>query len=144
MLTAPGQRAEVGRPRDVAWSAVCRRIAAGLCLAIDYGHTRDRRPAGSTLTSYRDGRQFPPTFDGGHDVTSHVAADAVAAAAGGDLRIQRTALRELGVVGTRPDLAGARTAPREYLRELARASSAGELTASPGLGDFWWILTRRP
>jgi SAM-dependent MidA family methyltransferase len=143
-LTMSGQRAEVGLPRDVAWGAACGRIPVGICLAIDYGHTRDRRPVGSTLTSYRSGRQSAPTFDGRHDVTSDVAADAVAATAGGELRTQRAILRELGLVGTRPDLARATTAPRDYLRALATASSAAELTASPGLGDFWWILGRRP
>ncbi|MEU0222993.1 SAM-dependent methyltransferase [Streptomyces sp. NPDC006284] len=56
------------------------------------------------------------------------------------LRPQREALRALGVVGARPPLALASTDPAAYVRALARASQAAELTAPGGLGDFMWLL----
>ncbi|MFE5399576.1 SAM-dependent methyltransferase [Streptomyces sp. NPDC056568] len=56
------------------------------------------------------------------------------------LRPQREALRALGVAGARPPLALASTDPAAYVRALARASQAAELTAPGGLGDFMWLL----
>jgi hypothetical protein len=53
---------------------------------------------------------------------------------------QRDALRALGVAGARPPLALASTDPAAYVRALASASEAAELTASGGLGDFLWLL----
>jgi hypothetical protein len=53
---------------------------------------------------------------------------------------QRDALRALGVTGTRPPLALASTDPAAYVRALASASEAAELTAAGGLGDFLWLL----
>ncbi|NEB14147.1 hypothetical protein G3I32_35875, partial [Streptomyces coelicoflavus] len=49
-------------------------------------------------------------------------------------------LRALGVTGARPPLALASTDPAAYVRALAGASQAAELTARGGLGDFWWLL----
>ena len=37
-LAEPGDRAEVGRPRDQAWAAAVGRIERGVAVAIDYGH----------------------------------------------------------------------------------------------------------
>ncbi|NEB62462.1 hypothetical protein G3I61_22765, partial [Streptomyces diastaticus] len=56
------------------------------------------------------------------------------------LRPQREALRALGVTGARPPLALASTDPARYVRALADASQAAELTAPGGLGDFVWLL----
>ncbi|MFJ8792083.1 SAM-dependent methyltransferase [Streptomyces sp. NPDC102462] len=56
------------------------------------------------------------------------------------LLAQRDALRALGLVGTRPPLALASTDPQAYLRALASAGEAAELTATGGLGDFGWLL----
>ncbi|MDL2075301.1 SAM-dependent methyltransferase [Streptomyces sp. GXMU-J15] len=55
---------------------------------------------------------------------------------------QRDALRALGVAGARPPLALATTQPTAYVRALASAGEAAELTAPGGLGDFGWLLQR--
>ncbi|MFF0227431.1 SAM-dependent methyltransferase [Streptomyces sp. NPDC004629] len=69
--------------------------------------------------------------------TSLRAARALPAAR---LLAQRDALRALGVAGTRPPLALASTDPQAYLRALASAGEAAEITAAGGLGDFGWLL----
>jgi hypothetical protein len=53
---------------------------------------------------------------------------------------QRAALRALGLTGARPPLALASTDPSAYVRALASAGEAAELTAAGGLGDFAWLL----
>ncbi|MFC7243606.1 SAM-dependent methyltransferase [Catellatospora aurea] len=72
---------EIGRSRDEAWADAVGALDAGLALAVDYGHLRDRRPALPTATGFRDGREVPPAFDGSTDITCHVAMDSIAAAA---------------------------------------------------------------
>lgn len=137
----PGTRAEVGTSRDAAWADVVGRVTRGVAVAVDYGHTRADRPPFGSLRSYRDGREVDVLADGSRDVTAHVAVDAVAAAADGELRRQRDALRALGVDGSRPDLDRATSDPAGYVRALAGATEAAELTARGGLGDFWWVVT---
>ncbi|WP_258028720.1 SAM-dependent methyltransferase, partial [Streptomyces fradiae] len=145
-LRGPGARAEIGRPRDEAWAAAAGTVAAGLAVAVDYAHTAGARPPYGTLTGFRDGREVPPVPDGTRDLTSHVALDACAAAASGpaELLSQRDALRRLGVSGQRPPLALASSDPAAYVRALAGAGEAAELTARGGLGDFTWLLQGRP
>ncbi|MGW3189545.1 SAM-dependent methyltransferase [Streptomyces ardesiacus] len=161
-----GLRAEVGLPRDEAWASAVATLEAGLAVAADYAHTATARPPFGTLTGFRDGRETEPVPDGTCDLTAHVALDACAAAptacataapAGAAtalaarcapehtppdalLRPQREALRALGVTGARPPLALASTDPARYVRALADASQAAELTAPGGLGDFVWLL----
>ena len=137
----PGHRVEIGRARDVAWRDVVRRLDRGLAVAIDYGHVGSARPEYGSLRSYRGGRVVDLAYDGSRDVTADVALDAVAAAGGSRLLRQREALRSLGIRGTRPDLASARDDPVGYVRALSDAGAAAELAASPGLGDFGWIVT---
>lgn len=83
-VTRPFMRTEIGRSRDDAWAAITGMLDAGAALAIDYGHTRDERVAGTwdggTLVGYRDGRVVNPVADGSCNLTAHVAMDAVAAA----------------------------------------------------------------
>lgn len=138
----PGDRVEVGWPRDVAWADAVSRVRRGCALAVDYGHLRSDRPRLGTLTGFRGGRQISPVPDGSCDVTAHVAVDAAAAAAGHPYRIvsQREALRGLGVNGERPPLDLARTDPAGYLRALSSAGAAAELTDPVGLGGHWWLL----
>lgn len=86
--------------------------------------------------------------DGSCDLTSHVALDACAAAgafagARPELLSQREALHRLGVDGGRPPLALASTDPAGYVRALASAGEAAELTARGGLGDFGWLMQRK-
>ena len=141
-----GPRREVGLPRDRAWAAVVGAVSRGLAVAVDYGHLRDTRPVGGSLTGFRAGRQVPPVPDGSCDITAHVAVDSVAAA-GSDaaglpyaLLSQRDALRALGASGARPPPALASTDPAGYVRALAVASATGELTDPAGLGGHWWLL----
>jgi SAM-dependent MidA family methyltransferase len=133
----------VGTTRDEAWADVVRRLVRGVAVAIDYGHTRDSRPALGSLRSYRDGHEVDVLPDGSRDVTAHLAVDAVAARVGGVVRRQRDVLRELGVTGTRPPLGLATSEPAAYVAALSQASEAAELTAVGGLGDFWWVQTVR-
>ncbi|MFC7807776.1 SAM-dependent methyltransferase [Streptomyces olivaceus] len=146
-----GLRAEIGLPRDEAWTSAVGALDAGLAVAADYAHTAAARPPFGTLTGFRAGRETPPVPDGSCDITAHVALDACASAhatrcapeyAPPDavMRPQREALHALGVTGVRPPLALARTDPAAYVRALASASQAAELTAPGGLGDFLWLL----
>jgi len=141
-VTEPGDRAEIGTPRDEAWADAVSRVT-GIALAIDYGHTRADRPILGSLRSYRQGVETDVVPDGSRDVTAHVAIDAVAAAAPAKTTTSRQSetLRELGVSGTRPPIDLATTDPQSYLRALADAAASAELTARGGWGDFWWIRT---
>ncbi|WP_317444668.1 SAM-dependent methyltransferase [Streptomyces collinus] len=56
------------------------------------------------------------------------------------LLTQRAALSALDLTGARPPLALASTDPAAYVRALASAGEAAELTATGGLGDFGWLL----
>ncbi len=134
----PGARAEIGRPRDVAWAGAVGALERGLAVAVDYGHERAARPPFGTLTGFRAGREVRPVPDGSCDLTSHVALDACAGPAGTRCS-QREALRALGVDGGRPPLSLASSDPAGYVRALASASQAAELTATSGLGGFTWL-----
>jgi SAM-dependent MidA family methyltransferase len=139
-LAEPGDRAEIGQARDDAWADAVSRVN-GLAIAIDYGHLADARPPFGSLTSFAQGHELDVIPDGSRDITAHVAVDAVAERVGGCLERQRDALARLGVSGARPHLELATDDPAEYVRQLSRASEAGELRAQGGLGDFWWIVT---
>ena len=140
-------RAEVGTSRDAAWAGVLRRIRRGLAVAIDYAHQVADRPAGGTLVGYRNGRQIPPVPDRSSDLTAHVAIDSCAAAgrtAGATATLLLTQTDALGQLGVgrqpRPSADRAAVDPRGYLRELARAGQAAELTDPTGLGGFTWLV----
>lgn len=138
---APGDRVEIGRSRDEAYAGVLAACAPGsLVIAIDYGHLRTARPAGGTLTGYRAGHQVLPVPDGRCDLTAHVAVDALGA---DRLLTQREALGELGLVGEHASYGQARSDPRGYLAALERNSAIAALRG-PGLGDFWWAVSRVP
>jgi SAM-dependent MidA family methyltransferase len=154
-LATPGTRAEIGRPRDEAWARVVAGIRRGLALAVDYGHVAGHRPPCGTLTGFRRGREVAPIPDGSCDLTAHVAMDALAAPSSRSrspratigattdqdrAMTQREALRALGVDGTRPPLELAHRDPAGYLRRLAAASQAAELTDPAGLGGHHWLL----
>lgn len=144
----PGQRAEIGLPRDDGWAGLVRRATASLLLAIDYGHLREERPPCGTLTGFRSGRPTVPVPDGSCDLTAHVAFDAVRAAgeAAGAVTVefgtQQDALRALGISARRPPLARAGWDPLGYLTALSRAGEASELLAPDGLGGYRWLLQR--
>jgi SAM-dependent MidA family methyltransferase len=137
-LREPGDRAEIGRSRDLAWASVVERLAeGGMAVAIDYGHVRAGRPPYGTVTGFRAGRECDPVLDGSCDVTAHVALDSL----GGNLVLQRDALRALGVSATRPSLELAQTDPLRYVAELSSAGEAAELLDPSGLGGFGWAWT---
>lgn len=133
-----GGRAEIGRTRDEAWAGAVASLERGLAVAVDYGHTRDARPPYGTLTGFRAGREVAPVPNGSCDVTAHVAMDSCAGP-GAVLLSQREALTALGVSGARPALGLASADPVAYVRGLAAAGEAAELTARGGLGDFVWL-----
>jgi SAM-dependent MidA family methyltransferase len=134
----PGDRAEIGRTRDEAWTAVVDRLAEGaVAVAIDYGHVLADRPPYGTLTGFRAGRECEPVLDGSCDITAHVALDSL----GGSIVRQRDALRALGVSAARPSLELAQTEPLRYLAELSSAGEAAELLDPSGLGAFGWVWT---
>lgn len=137
---APGDRVEVGLPRDEAWRDLVARVDHGVLLAVDYGHHRDSRPAAGTLTGYRDGRLADPVPDGRCDLTAHVAIDSLGA---DEVLRQREALLDLGVPTTRPGPEEAGADPAAYLRALSQVGAAAELTQRGGLGDFWWAIAHR-
>jgi SAM-dependent MidA family methyltransferase len=147
--SSSGLRAEIGRPRDAAWSSAVSHLCRGLAVAVDYAHTRSARPPFGTLAAYRSGRETRPIPDGSCDLTCHVALDAclsaaTEAAAQATQTIhtlwttQRNALHALGVSGTRPPLTLASTDPAGYVRALSAAGEAAELTDPHGLGGFVW------
>jgi SAM-dependent MidA family methyltransferase len=138
-LTVPGTRAELGRGRDEAWAGAVATLDRGAALAVDYGHLAAGRPPLGTLTGFRDGREVVPVPDGSCDLTAHVALDALATPES-VLVTQRAALRALGVDGARPPLALAHRDPAAYLRRLADAGAAAELTDPAGLGGHYWLL----
>lgn len=133
----PGTRAEIGAPREAAWAAAAGCLSEGLAVAADYGHTRADRPPYGTLTGYRDGHQVPPVPDGTRDLTAHVAMDPLP----GTRTPQRAALHALGLTARRPPLSLATSDPAGYVRALAEAGEAGELTDPRGLGAFVWLAT---
>lgn len=135
---APGDRVEIGSTRDEAFADLVDRVASGVVLAVDYGHTLDRRPTNGTLIAYADGSACPPTPDGCCDLTAHVAMDSLRA---DSLRTQRDSLRDLGLDGARPPIETARVDPAGYLAALSRASRAAALSG-PGPGDFLWASSR--
>lgn len=137
-----GLRAEVRLPRDRAWAAAVAGVERGLAVAVDYAHLAGARPPFGTLTGFREGRETAPVPDGSCDLTAHVALDACLSACappGARLLTQREALHALGVAGDRPPLSLASTDPGAYVRALAGAGEAAELTAPGGLGDFGWL-----
>jgi SAM-dependent MidA family methyltransferase len=138
---AVGDRVEVGLARDAAWRDLVGRVRHGILLAVDYGHVGGGRPAGGTLTAYRDGAQVAPVPDGTCDLTAHVAVDSLEH---DELTTQRAALRSLGLDAVTPPHDLARSDPAGYLSALAQASAAAALTAPEGLGGFTWVVRRVP
>jgi SAM-dependent MidA family methyltransferase len=135
----PGDRLEIGETRDAAWDDLLARLASGLAVAVDYGHTIGSRPAPGSLTGYRLGRQVLPIPDRSCDLTAHVAMDSLTH---DELVDQRTALRQLGISGQNPPHDLSRIDPMAYLRGLSTASAAAVLTARGGFGDFLWAFSR--
>ncbi|HSP37263.1 MAG TPA: SAM-dependent methyltransferase [Frankiaceae bacterium] len=139
-----GERREVGRRRDDAWTEAVGRLDTGVAVAVDYGHLLGTRPEQGSLTGYRYGRQVSPVPDADTDVTADLAWDAVAEAVRTrcpavhrtTLVAQHEALRELGVSAELPS----RAAP-DQARALHRAGRARLLLDRGGLGGFGWLMS---
>ena len=127
----------MGDARDAAWTDAVSRVH-GVALAIDYVHTRERRPFHGSLRSYAGGREVDVIPDGKRDVTAHVAIDSATSGVDATLMSQRDALVALGVDATRPPQSLASTDPAAYVRALSRATQAAELLARGGWGDYTW------
>lgn len=134
-----GDVVEVGRARDDAWSDLVSRLAHGVAVAIDYGHTRESRPPAPTFTAFRDGREVEPSLDGTADLTAHVAMDSLRH---DELLTQRDALLRLGVDAALPSHELATRAPAAYLDALGRANAAAQLLRPDGFGAFRWAIAR--
>jgi SAM-dependent MidA family methyltransferase len=134
-----GARAESGRTRDEAWSAVidCLRPAGGLAVMIDYGHHRNARPKDGSLTGYRSGRPVPPHPSTKINLTAHVAVDSLKAA--GEAAGARTTLMTTQRRATERLLPGSgRTERSDTLARLQETSERRLL--SDALGDHWWLV----
>ena len=140
-LAEVGDRAEIGRPRDEAWTAAVQHLRRGLAVAVDYA-ADPRRDVAGTLTGYREGRQVLPVPDGSMDLTAHVLFESLIAGIGREARLvtQRDALQDLGVTGTRPAYEGD---PPAYVAALSEAGAEAELLARGGLGDHRWLMIER-
>jgi SAM-dependent MidA family methyltransferase len=139
-IKTEGDRAEIGRPRDAVWRNLTDRLTSGTALAIDYGHSRDHRPEGGTMTGFKDGRETPPIPDGTRDITAHVAVDAIGA---DRTEPQHEALKVLGLNATRPPLSLAYRDPTAYAVALANAGATARLMDRSGLGAHHWLRTDR-
>ena len=152
-------RAEIGLPRDRAFSDLLSRVRSGLVVIVDYGHTAVDRPPDGTLTGFRGGRQVDPLPDGSCDLTALVAFDSLAqvmltqdpgqprltqGGGQGHLTTQGALLRELvGDPAAPVPHRLAATDPAAYLAAVARRAALTTLCAPGGLGDFRWLLAPR-
>ena len=138
-----GRRAELGLTRDRAWAGLVAAALArgGLALAIDYGHRRDARPSGGTLTAYADGRLRPLRPDPALNLTAHVAVDALAAA-GEECGARTVRLQRQRAV--LDELVRADPCPADPLQDLQRRSEQAALRAPRVWGDLWWLLQGPP
>lgn len=134
-----GQRAEVGRTRDRAWTALVTtaRSAAGMALLIDYGHLAGDRPAGGSLAAYRHGRRVAPRPSSRINLTAHVAVDAVRAAAEAQGARTLRCARQQEIVRDLPLSSSPGLGP---LLDLTRRSQLAALGSPAGLGAHWWLL----
>lgn len=104
---------------------ITAHVALDACAAASTAHTRSCTPQDAARTP-SDTAQKPLG-------TAHTTPSA-------RLLTQRAALRALDITGARPPLTLASTDPSAYVRALASAGEAAELTAPGGLGDFGWLV----
>ncbi|MFE9607761.1 SAM-dependent methyltransferase [Streptomyces sp. NPDC006012] len=134
---------------------ITAHVALDACAALDLYAVPNPHAAPATGTAADTGTA---AVSGAATVSGAAAADTGAAADAYDgrgagamsrtartlpdarLLTQRDALHTLGLTGVRPPLALASTDPPAYVRALASAGAAAELTAPGGLGDFGWLL----
>lgn len=95
-IDRPFMRCEIGLPRERLWQSIVRHVDHGWALAIDYGHVKEERIAGTwdagTCIGYRQGRAMAPRTDGIRNLTAHVAMDALQASTQSASTLQRLPL----------------------------------------------------
>ncbi|WP_079249684.1 SAM-dependent methyltransferase [Streptomyces sp. IMTB 2501] len=143
---------------------ITAHVALDACAAAPTAHTRSSAPSdtardvqnttripsdardpssGRARTPQREAHttsgtaQNPARTPSGAPQTPHGTARTLPSAR---LLTQRAALRALAITGARPPLTLASTDPSAYVRALASAGEAAELTAPGGLGDFGWLV----
>jgi hypothetical protein len=136
-----GRRLEVGITRDRAWSSALASLGrhGGLGLCIDYGHLRDSRPAGGSLSAFRRGRQLSPYPSPTVNLTAAVAIDAVAQAGH---RVGASTLLWAQQHQVVP--AWAADGPSDALAGLAGRSQLAALLNPAIWGRQWWLLQQVP
>ena len=100
-IDRPHMRCEIGRPREQLWQSIVTHVDIGWALAIDYGHLKVERQAGTwdagTCIGYRAGLAVAPRTDGQRNLTAHVAMDALQAC-----YPKTSSLQRLSLSGTMP------------------------------------------
>ncbi|WP_369368935.1 SAM-dependent methyltransferase [Streptomyces sp. CG4] len=104
---------------------ITAHVALDACAAASTAHTRSCTPQDAARTPSDTAQKLLGT--------AHTTPSA-------RLLTQRAALRALDITGARPPLTLASTDPSAYVRALASAGEAAELTAPGGLGDFGWLV----
>ncbi|MGW3206254.1 SAM-dependent methyltransferase [Streptomyces sp. NPDC001135] len=115
---------------------ITAHVALDACAAAPTAHTFLGTP-GETARTACDPARDPL---GSAQSPTHTPPDAARTLPAARLLTQRAALHTLDITGARPPLALASTDPTAYLRALASAGEAAELTAPGGLGDFGWLV----
>lgn len=133
-LDRPGQRAEVGLPRDRAWSDLLGHTRESLVVAVDYGHLRSSRPVYGSLRAYCGGRQAAALPDGSRDLTASVAVDSLVAHR---RRRQSEVLTRTGGDILCDDVRDRRHS--SALSGLAARSAYRSLIDPVLFGDYWWV-----
>ncbi|KUM92283.1 hypothetical protein AQI88_33070 [Streptomyces cellostaticus] len=121
---------------------ITAHVALDACAAARTAAGTTRTPSGTAHTPSGTAHTAHTPSDTAHTspdpaCTSPGTARALPAAR---LLTQRAALHALDLTGARPPLALASTDPAAYVRALASAGEAAELTAPGGLGGFGWLL----
>jgi SAM-dependent MidA family methyltransferase len=115
-------------------------VALDACAAAG-AHAAVERYTGATAP----GPAGPGAAASSGTASSGVASSGAAGSATGGssapaVRSQRDALHTLGIDGARPPLSLASSDPAAYVRQLASAGEAAELTDRGGLGAFGWLI----
>ena len=144
-----GAARRVRAPRDEAWAAAVGTLERGLAVAVDYGHSPRGPPAlrhphrlpRRTRGAPRTRRQPRPDrtrragrLRGGRSAAARERAEGPDGRAACPCSSQRAALHALDVDGPPPPLALASSDPAAYVRQLAAAGEAAELTDAGGPG----------